>query len=92
MAPTSEGTLCGTDLAAAAEDLAAELRHEDDRSAIPEALESADTPEHIYAAQRALLATVDSVQVMSRQSSEFLRGLALHVRLVPFVPLLGGGV
>ncbi|KAG7284355.1 hypothetical protein NEMBOFW57_010728 [Staphylotrichum longicolle] len=82
MAPTSEGTVCGADLAAAAEDFAAELRHEGDRSGIPQPLDPADAPEHIYTVQQALFTTVDPVPVMSRQSSEFLRGLALHTQLL----------
>ena len=87
MASASELATCTSDLAAAADALAAQLRRQDEArgtsnssSNAPESLDPAEDLGHIYGAQRALLAAVNRVQAMLRQPSDFLRGLALHVR------------
>ncbi len=85
MASVSDLADCASELAAMAEALAAELRGDAVCGDVPNGVDGVEGPDHIYDARRtALLGVLHRIQAILRQPNDFLRGLALHVRIFLF--------
>lgn len=85
MAAASELLTCLNSLAASAEALATELRREENGASESFNLAGPTGESTLDRARRALLTNAVAIQAMLNRPNDFVRGLAVHVRILSLI-------